>query len=90
MRNSNPQYTALWRPFLKGSLAAGAAVAGGRLLGERKALAQTSERLTKGDVAILRMLAAAELIEADLWQRYAELGGVTEGAQNPSIWSRSV
>jgi hypothetical protein len=28
-------------------------------------------------------LAAAELIEADLWQQYAELGGVTAGVQNP-------
>lgn len=83
MRKINPEYTALRRAFLKGSLAAGAAVAGGSLLGERKALAQTSERLTKGDVAILRLLAAAELIEADLWQQYAELGGVTQGTQNP-------
>ena len=30
-----------------------------------------------GDVAILRLLAAAELIEADLWTQYAELGGVS-------------
>ena len=29
-----------------------------------------------GDVAILQLLAAAELIEADLWQQYKELGGV--------------
>ena len=29
--------------------------------------------ITKGDVAILRFLAAAELIETDLWQQYAEL-----------------
>ena len=29
--------------------------------------------LTRGDVAILRFLAAAELIEADLWQQIAEL-----------------
>ena len=29
--------------------------------------------LTSGDVAILRFLAAAELIEADLWQQYTEL-----------------
>src|SRR5215207_2647809 len=28
----------------------------------------------KGDIAILRFLAAAELIEHDLWQQYAELG----------------
>src|ERR1700721_2154514 len=36
-------------------------------------------RPTRGDVAILRLLAAAELIEADLWQQYAELGGLTPG-----------
>jgi hypothetical protein len=29
--------------------------------------------ITKGDAAILRFLAAAELLEADLWQQYAEL-----------------
>ena len=32
--------------------------------------------LTRGDVAILQLLAAAELIETDLWQQYNELGGV--------------
>ena len=31
---------------------------------------------TKGDIAILRFLAAAELIESDLWIQYAELGGI--------------
>jgi len=35
-----------------------------------------------GDVAILRFLAAAELIEADLWTQYAELGGI---GTNPPI-----
>jgi hypothetical protein len=44
---------------------------------------------TPGDVAILRFLAAAELIEADLWQQYAELGGLTPGQipveANPSF-----
>src|SRR5438309_5604592 len=35
-----------------------------------------NNRLTRGDVAILQLLAAAELIEADLWQQYNELGGV--------------
>jgi hypothetical protein len=39
-------------------------------------------RLSKSDVAILRFLAAAELLESDLWQQYAELGGVTQGTQN--------
>jgi len=31
--------------------------------------------ITKGDIAILRFLAAAELVETDLWQQYAELAG---------------
>ena len=31
--------------------------------------------ITEGDVAILRFLAAAELIETDLWQQYTELAG---------------
>jgi len=35
-----------------------------------------NKALTRGDVAILQLLAAAELIEADLWQQYNELGGV--------------
>jgi hypothetical protein len=38
--------------------------------------------LSGGDVAILRFLAAAELIEADLWTQYAELGGIGD---NPPV-----
>jgi len=34
------------------------------------------KHLPDGDVAILKLLAAVELIEADLWQQYNELGGV--------------
>jgi hypothetical protein len=82
MKNRNPEHARLRRSFLKGSLVTGAAIAGARFLGEPKAFAQSSESLTKGDVAILKLLAAAELIEADLWQQYAELGGVTQGTQN--------
>jgi hypothetical protein len=70
------------RSFLRGALATGAAVVGGAAIGGNKALAQTASSLTKGDAAILKLLAAAELIEADLWQQYAELGGVTQGTQN--------
>jgi hypothetical protein len=36
---------------------------------------------TRGDIAILNFLAAAELIEADLWLQYAELGGLTPGQE---------
>jgi len=70
------------RSFLKGSLlAGGAAVAGAGLLSNgtlarAQANTQESGSLNQGDVAILRFLAAAELIESDLWTQYAELGGI--------------
>jgi hypothetical protein len=38
--------------------------------------------LTKGDIAILKFLAAVELIECDLWKQYEELGGTTKESQN--------
>src|SRR2546423_2375282 len=34
--------------------------------------------ITRGDVAILRFLAAVEIIETDLWQQYNELGGIQD------------
>src|SRR4051812_40620261 len=37
------------------------------------ASAKHENRLHRGDVAILRFLAVAELIETDLWQQYTEL-----------------
>ena len=45
-------------------------------LARAQAQAQKSGSLNAGDVAILRFLAAAELIESDLWTQYAELGGI--------------
>jgi hypothetical protein len=67
------------RSFLKGMGMAGAALTGGSLLASASETAQTSGIITSGDVALLRFVAAAELIEADLWQQYAELGGITPG-----------
>jgi Ferritin-like domain len=66
------------RSFMKGSLlAGGAAVVGAGLLANGKlAYAQKEGPLNPGDVAILQFLAAAELIETDLWTQYAELGGI--------------
>jgi hypothetical protein len=70
------------RSLLKsGMLAGGAAVVGGGtglFSGGKVAFGQDSSDggLTKGDVAILRFAAAAELIESDLWTQYAELGGI--------------
>src|ERR1700731_2584881 len=64
------------RSFLKTGAIAGTALAAGA----SGAIAQLadSSRPTKGDVAILRFLSAIEQIESDLWQQYAELGGVQD------------
>ena len=69
------------RSFLKGGLLAGGAAVGAGLLAtgplaRAQGQTQSSGSLNKGDIAILRFLAAAELIEADLWTQYAELGGI--------------
>jgi hypothetical protein len=65
------------RSFMKsGLLAGGAAVGAGLLAKEPSARAQESGYLNSGDAAILRFLAAAEIIESDLWQQYADLGGI--------------
>src|ERR1700728_5183764 len=66
------------RSFMKSGLLAGgaAAVGAGLLANGTPARAQERGRLNPGDAAILRFLAAAELIEADLWTQYAELGGI--------------
>ena len=68
------------RSFLKNSMVAGAvATVGASILGSGlPAFAQQTSggSPTKGDIAILQFLAAAELIESDLWIQYAELGGI--------------
>src|SRR6266699_2090066 len=72
------------RSFLKnGMAAAGAATVGaaGLLAGRVPVSDQEDEKsgkLTKGDAAILRFLAAAEILETDLWVQYNELGGVQD------------
>lgn len=66
------------RSFLKGLGVAGAAMSAGALLGTKVAAEESSGSLTKGDAAILRFLAAAEIIESDLWLQYQELGGVQD------------
>src|ERR1700723_1266144 len=66
------------RSFMKSGLLTGgaAAVGAGLLANGTTARAQKGGYLNRGDAAILRFLAAAELIESDLWVQYAELGGI--------------
>jgi len=65
------------RSFLKGLGVVGAALSAGSLL-TGEAEAQDRGIITVGDVAILRFLAATELIETDLWQQYNEFGGIQD------------
>jgi len=70
------------RSFVKNGLLAGSAATVGVGLLANTTSAQERGRLNRGDAAILRFLAAAELIEADLWTQYAELGGI---GKNPPV-----
>src|SRR5947209_8719365 len=71
------------RSFLRKGLAVGGAgaIGAGLFAGGISLPAfaeESSSSLTKGDIAILRLLAAVEIIESDLWQQYNELGGIQD------------
>jgi hypothetical protein len=77
------------RSFLRTGLGAGAAgLVGSALLAEDDD-GQHEGRLTRGDAALLRFAAAAEILETDFWVQYNELGGVQDkevpgGSGNPA------
>lgn len=85
MKSRSLQFVKSRRSFLQGTLAAGGAVATSTVIGENRLFAQevAPSTLNKGDAAIIKFVAAAELIESDFWQQYAELGGLSTGPQNP-------
>src|SRR5262249_4018809 len=64
------------RRFLGTGLAVGAGAIGTGMLPALSA--EASGSLTHGDAAILRFLAAAEILETDFWQQYNELGGIQD------------
>src|SRR5262249_297707 len=73
------------RSFMRKGLAtAGTATVGAALLTNSSQLlaephsGEHSGRLTKGDAALLRFAAAAEILETDFWGQYNELGGVQD------------
>jgi hypothetical protein len=82
------------RSFFKSGLTAGAAAVGADLLTNQptlfgEGLAQDSGGLTRGDAALLRFAAAAEILESDFWIQYNELGGIPDsevpgGSGNPT------
>jgi hypothetical protein len=72
------------RSLLRNVGVAGAALSAGMLSGTAGAqAAPRPKKPTTGDIALLRFVAYAELVESDLWQQYAELGGLNTGTPNP-------
>ena len=76
------------RGFLKKGLAAGAITIGANAIHAPFAVAAQDDEvkrggLTKGDAALLRFAAAAEILETDFWVQYNELGGVPNTAEVP-------
>src|SRR5437016_13134825 len=69
------------RLFLRNSLAVGAGTLGVGVLGGSRIAEASRGGLTPGDAALLRCPAALELLEADFWIQYNELGGI----QDPEV-----
>lgn len=79
-------YHADRRNFLKTGAAAGAAIAAGATFAKEA----RAHGITQGDIDILRLLAAAEILETDLWEQYNELAGLQDkeepsGSGNPAF-----
>jgi hypothetical protein len=66
------------RKFLQGLGAAAATLPASTLF------AANHKRLSKGDTALLQAALTIELIEADLWQQYNELGGAVDQNDQPN------
>ena len=65
------------RSFLNKTIALGAGTVGAGLLSSVRATAAGSS-LSPGDAALLRFPAALEILEADFWIQYNELGGIQD------------
>src|SRR5215467_6457353 len=76
--NSQPSHEVPRRSFLKGMGVAGVALSAGAVLPSVLNAQGTSSSITTGDAAILRFLAAAEILETDLWLQYQEIGGIQD------------
>jgi hypothetical protein len=66
------------RRAMLGGLAAPAIVGAAALGDPLPTAAFADDGITFGDISILRFLSALEILEADLWQQYNELGGIQD------------
>src|SRR6185437_1046924 len=82
------------RSFLRNGLTAAGAAASGAMLSDSDFLFADDDqhdrnrRITRGDAALLRFAAAAEILETDFWVQYNELAGIQDkeepdGTGNP-------
>ncbi len=87
MRKIDPlKFPTSRRSFLRSGLVGPGAV--GLMVAAMPSRALADDQPTQGDIDILRFLAAAEILETDLWQQYNELGGIPDsevpgGSGNP-------
>src|SRR3954451_15192738 len=65
------------RSFLSKTIALGAGTVGAGLLSSVRA-GDAASSLSTGDAALLRFAAALEILEADFWIQYNELGGIPD------------
>jgi hypothetical protein len=77
--NPQPSREIQRRSFLKGLGVAGGALAAAPLLRVSAAAKDRNGSISNGDAAILRFVAAAEIIESDIWLQYNELAGIQDG-----------
>lgn len=96
MKPSNRKNSFNRRAFMKKGLAAAGTATAGTVLLTNRSLGfadsgpeEHSGRLTKGDAALIRFAAAAEILETDFWVQYNELGGIQDsevpgGSGNPA------
>ncbi len=77
------------RSFIRKGVVAGAVSAGlairpdsARVFAKDDGSREDDGNLSKGDAALLRFAAAAEILETDFWLQYNELGGVRDKEVN--------
>ena len=75
------------RSFLRNGLTAAGAAASGAMFSDSDSLFADDDhdnrnrRITRGDAALLRFAAAAEILETDFWVQYNELAGIQDNEE---------